>query len=190
MVQSMHCHLCVVAEHLVLVHCIHPIEHAVHGVAISLYALIIDKARAHQCLSLTLSTPPYVAPVPFNERTATVEMFFGLQMPNSIKDVCSNLYIGVRYTTWSNASGVMASTNGTLLLPDANRTWSQWFTWKAASFIGKYLAVLNLPKQIPNDMFYMFQVHIKRGEHFRRANITHTTGRLSQVVYAGNRGIA
>ena len=120
---------------------------------------------------------------------ATAEVLFAWQHHSS-KDICSNLYIGVRYTTWSNASSVIASRNGTILLPDAHRTWSRWFTWKAASFVGKYPTVLSLPKHIPADMFYMFQVHIKRGKHFRRVKITHTAGRLSQVVYTGIQGIA
>lgn len=155
----------------------------------------INSGEAHvdKCVKLTLSTPPFVFHLDSNEKTglANAAVLLDLQQPPS-KGVCSNLYIGVRYTTWPDASGVFASTNGTSLLPDVRYTWSQWFTWKAdrdPSIVKNSTAqVLYLPKQIQNDMFYMFQVHIKRGKYFR-AKIAPTVGWLSQVTYIGVQGV-
>ena len=143
-------------------------------------------------MKLALSTPPFVFHLDSDERAglASAIVLLDLQEPPR-RDVCLNLYIGVRYTTWPDASGVLASTNGTSLLPDKHYIWSQWFTWKAghdSSIVKNSTAqVLYLPKQIQNDMFYMFQVHIKRGKHFR-AKIAPTAGWLSRVVYIGIQG--
>ena len=148
----------------------------------------------NQCLKLALSTPPFVFHLSPNEKSGLVgaAVLLDLQEPPS-KDVCPNLYIGVRYTTWPDASGVLESTNGTFLLPDMHYTWSQWFTWKAHndySIVKNSTAqVLYLPKQIKKDMFYMFQVHIKRGKRFR-AKIDSTAGWLSRVIYVGIQGMA
>lgn len=160
-----------------------------------MYFVIVQTGQAHvQCLKLALSTPPFVFHLDSNERAglATAVVLLDLQEPPN-EDVCLNLYIGVRYTAWADASGVFASTNGTSLLPDRHYMWSQWFTWKAAhdsSIVKNSSAqVLYLPKQIQNGMFYMFQVHIKRGKRFR-AKIAPTAGWLSRVAYIGTQGIA
>lgn len=152
------------------------------------------EAHVHKCVKLTLSTPPFVFHLDSDEKAglANAAVLLDLQEPPT-KDVCSNLFIGVRYTTWPNASGVLASTNGTSLLPDVRYTWSKWFTWKAdrdSSIVKDSTAqVLYLPKQIRDDMFYMFQVRIKRGKYFR-AKIPPTVGWLSQVIYIGVQGVA